>query len=508
MLIIGLSLLKLNAQVTIGSLIKPNSGALLDLKMEEGEGINANKGLGLPRVSLKNIRTESDLGKTMGATDGNTLDHLEHTGLIVYNIAKNEESEATRYCPGVHVWNGEEWKPLKPYPEVTVEKGNQLSYKRSYEYLDPNNPANWPADKETARANGYYALGRSTNNGTEDIADRRSGESATNYYTVSRFYVGYKIMERQYERVTNLSCNPDNPDPSSIIVDTQDPIREVEKVFDDGIWMTQNLRTLRMPDGTAITPMGSGVDPTNGRIPQYYYPNNSSTYAANYGVLYNYSAAIGLGAKNTTPANPSTFPDQTQEQGGSTKEDVIYQGICPAGWNLPADQEWTDLANGIVGNPTTFAQTLDGTASKVDYDFMWNPSNTTTAGITEGGYLGQAMKSQNKISSSHSATNGKSLLGDQGGFDAHMAGSGSKTSGQSSYTYDFGKTVYFWSASLRSRAYDPNYPNDAAAYYRFVSAGNVMINSYTSVPNTSMIYFRDNHFTDKNFSVRCKKLTN
>lgn len=495
------------SQVTIGSNESPNAGALLDLKMDNSKDVNSSKGLGLPRVELKNIRTEKDLGKTMGATESGSLEHNAHIGLVVYNTGMNIESEATRFCPGIHVWDGEKWQPFIPYPEIQTFKGDYISYKRSFEYLDPNNPAGWPADKEAARAKGYYQLGRNvltdgtSPNGTNDIRDQRTGETAPNTYTVSRFYVGYKVMTEEYQIKKSLACSTEEPEWDKIAF-LPEVYEDITKVFDEGVWMTQSLRTTRFPDGTQITPMGSGVDPTNWRVPQYYYPNNSSANS-NYGVLYNFSAAIALGAKNTNPANPSTFPDVTSEQGGSTKRDVLYQGVCPSGWNLPNDQEWTDLANGIVANHTLFAQPLGGSISNVDYDFLWNPANTSTASITEGGYLGQAMKSQNKISTGHQATNGKSFL-DGSGFNAYMTGSGVKTSGSgTSYVYDFGRTAYFWTSSLRGVS---SSSSPSVAYYRFVSAGNVVINSTTTVTNTSMIYFRDRHYTDNGFSVRCKKI--
>lgn len=205
----ALMCINLNAQVTIGSQHKPNIGALLDLKMNDEVEANSTKGLLFPRVELKNIRTEPDLATTMGTTSG-SLDPQAHIGLIVYNTGKKETSEEERFCPGMHVWNGEEWKPLHPYSSIKHQKTLvPNSYKRSFEYLDPNNTAigHWPADKVNNAAE-RYSLGQAINNGTENIVDTRPNDTQQTY-TVSRFYVGNKIEEVQYKIEKSLLCDAD-----------------------------------------------------------------------------------------------------------------------------------------------------------------------------------------------------------------------------------------------------------------------------------------------------------
>lgn len=68
----------------------------------------------------------------------------------------------------------------------------------------------------------------------------------------------------------------------------------------------------------------------------WYYNNDSSTYAATYGRLYLWSAAMN--GQTSSSSNPSTI-----------------QGISPAGWHIPSDAEWTELtafllANGMTGD--------------------------------------------------------------------------------------------------------------------------------------------------------------
>ena len=108
-------------------------------------------------------------------------------------------------------------------------------------------------------------------------------------------------------------------------------------------WMKQNLRTTHFADGTEI-PVG-GVDNHSGA--RRYAPNSNLN---TYGYLYNWDAAMNGSASST--ANPSGV-----------------QGVCPAGWHLPSDAEWTQLtsfvasnsANVCDGNPSYIAKSLAST---------------------------------------------------------------------------------------------------------------------------------------------------
>lgn len=96
--------LPLASQVTIGSTLKPNIGSLLDLKEHEpdSENATAKRGLMLPRVTLKKLTGE--LSETLGVTE--SYSNLEHTGLIVYNVA---DPECPAYLSGAYTWDGSSW---------------------------------------------------------------------------------------------------------------------------------------------------------------------------------------------------------------------------------------------------------------------------------------------------------------------------------------------------------------------------------------------------------------
>lgn len=119
-------------QVTIGGSLEPLEGALLDLKQD---GVTT-KGLGMPRVALSNVNQLIMGDKVIENTD-NAYD--KHIGLAVYNVTANRV-----FCPGIYVWNGEEWESLqtKSNPsDITVADIDGNTYTAKWFTKDPCNPA-------------------------------------------------------------------------------------------------------------------------------------------------------------------------------------------------------------------------------------------------------------------------------------------------------------------------------------------------------------------------------
>ncbi|MBK5722621.1 fibrobacter succinogenes major paralogous domain-containing protein [Dysgonomonas sp. Marseille-P4677] len=497
-------LVTLNAQVTIGSGSKTNVGALLDLKMNDSIRANSSKGLGLPRVELKNIRTEKDLGKTLGAAADNTLNAKDHIGLIVYNTGSNVESEENRFCQGVHVWDGAQWNPLVPYPAVRIQKGPLTSYKRSFEYLDTAVPDGWPKDKQLARANGYYNLGRNvpmsgiSPNGTDNISDQRIGESTPNIYTVSRFYVGYKIIEQEYKIKKSFSCSVELD--WDTVAEQPDVLIDTTRIFDEGVWMTQNLRTTVLNNGTALIKRTVEYHAEEyNTVPQYCVPGISSTTPnpainENTGVLYNWAAAVAVG----TPNGLSTIPSVNLQidEGNSRHRDITYQGICPSGWYLPSNQEWVDLVNGITekvssSSTSMFAGQLAGVATKIGYD----TNLTSNSAVGVGGYVGQAMKTTTSVLST--ASGGRSNTRALSGFDAYLGGSSTLASNNTISHYNNGTAAYFWTSSLAPQ-FSTSDASRIYVYHTWLLAGT------TAGENN---FYQGYHNLRQTFSVRCKKET-
>ena len=89
-------------------------------------------------------------------------------------------------------------------------------------------------------------------------------------------------------------------------------------------WMKQNLRVIHFPDGNAIPAASSS------QMQACYYPNNNmAAQVSQYGLLYNWNAAMNGAASSN--ANPSGV-----------------QGICPDGWHLPSYAEWDLLVNYVA----------------------------------------------------------------------------------------------------------------------------------------------------------------
>ncbi len=80
------------------------------------------------------------------------------------------------------------------------------------------------------------------------------------------------------------------------------------------IWMAENLKTQKDAAGNNIT--------------RYCYDNNTD-YCSWYGGLYLWSTLMnGDGSSNSNPSG--------------------VQGICPTGWHVPSDAEWTQLVDYVV----------------------------------------------------------------------------------------------------------------------------------------------------------------
>ena len=335
------------SQITIGSNLKANSGALLDLKETQ---TNSSRGLLLPRVSIQNLN-ELIMGE-------NVIMDIEsewkkEKGLLVYNVNKIESKE-NRVCPGVHIWIGDAWFPVKSYDSVQ-ERIVEVSLLRNYEYLisDPSNPQFepnlWPEDKKQDAENGKYMLGHSDTNNTDNLVDVRGNEENT--YYVSRFYVGYKTEYTTYEVQKSYKCNS-STDPVWVV---DEQYEQMNKIFDDGVWTTQNIRTTKFPDGTDIDEVEYT---TVSETKPYYVKPNIAGNLSTYGRFYNWAAVINMGT------GVGQIPKPIVDQGGNT-HDVKIQGICSHGWHVPSIQELTDMYNGVNLNAPSVSAVINGGASDV-----------------------------------------------------------------------------------------------------------------------------------------------
>ncbi len=123
------------------------------------------------------------------------------------------------------------------------------------------------------------------------------------------------------------------------------------------VWMAENLRTTKYADGTTI-PMGSTYSLTD---PYRYAPNNETSNVASYGYLYNWPAVMhGTSGSENNPSG--------------------VQGICPTGWHVPSDAEWTELTNYMKTQPAYMASgNADHLSKALAATWGWSSASATDA---------------------------------------------------------------------------------------------------------------------------------
>jgi len=178
------------------------------------------------------------------------------------------------------------------------------------------------------------------------------------------------------------------------------------------IWMKENLKTTKYNDGSSIPLVTSNSSWNNLTTGAYcWYQNDGATYKNTYGALYNwYSVSTGK--------------------------------LCPSGWHVPSDAEWTSLINQI-GSTSTGGKLKETGLSH------WSTPNT-------------------------GATNESEFTGLPGGFRDPFQGG---------IFVDIGKYAYWWSSTSNDQS---------SSWYRalYYNSTEVLRNSF------------DNR---TGFSVRCVK---
>lgn len=182
--------------------------------------------------------------------------------------------------------------------------------------------------------------------GLRDIPQTKGDIDHPFVYGDSMIYKGYTMIpgqELESEVVAQIQNQPETiilyfsattlfdgqPCPSAATVTDYDNNTYNTVQIGDQCWMKENLRTTHYADGTAIP---AGITTADDHIAAYRYaPNNDESNVATYGYLYNWYAVMHGAASSS--ANPSGV-----------------QGICPAGWHVPSDAEWTQLTTYVHDN--------------------------------------------------------------------------------------------------------------------------------------------------------------
>ena len=138
------------------------------------------------------------------------------------------------------------------------------------------------------------------------------------------------------------SCEKDKPeaDPNEnwIVgddwIDTRDGQSYSTVQIGDQVWMAENLAY--EGEGQQITDNVAWANNSN-YDGWCYYGNNKATYGSSYGVLYQWE---------------------------------IAKDVCPSGWHLPSDSEWTEITDYLGG------KSVAGGKMKESGTTHWNSPNT------------------------------------------------------------------------------------------------------------------------------------
>ncbi len=128
------------------------------------------------------------------------------------------------------------------------------------------------------------------------------------------------------------SCETDNDDLNEHDDEMEDVIKTVygngvtdidgnkylTVIIGDQEWMAENLRTTTYRNGTPINNLVTNYDWIYDNEGGYVWYDHDSGWKTQYGALYNWFAV----------ANPA--------------------GLCPAGWRVPTDDDWTSLTDYLI----------------------------------------------------------------------------------------------------------------------------------------------------------------
>ena len=92
-----------------------------------------------------------------------------------------------------------------------------------------------------------------------------------------------------------------------------------------------------------------------------------------YGRLYNWATAMNLSTTSPINCNTSNCANQMQSK---------HRGICPSGWHIPSDEEWTILAKYAGGNGDYGQTGVAGTNLKANSSLWSSNAGTDTRGFS------------------------------------------------------------------------------------------------------------------------------
>lgn len=150
-------------------------------------------------------------------------------------------------------------------------------------------------------------------------------------YYINIILLGFLVLAFQCSDVTDIEPQGFNFN-SSILYDSVSDIEgnvyHTLKI-DSIAWMAENLRVTTLNDGTLIPKVTDDMQWSELNTPAYCYYGNSEVKGELYGYLYNWYT-------------------------------VETEKLCPAGWHVPSEGEWSELEKYLIDNGYNFDGTTEG----------------------------------------------------------------------------------------------------------------------------------------------------
>ena len=182
------------------------------------------------------------------------------------------------------------------------------------------------------------------------------------------------------------------------------------------IWMAENLKTTKYNDGTTLPQVTDVTVWAALTTPAYCYFNNDVSYKTLSGALYNWYVvdSASNGSKN----------------------------VCPVGWHIPSDNEWTKMENFLIANGYNYDGTTNG-------DRFTN-NNIAKALAIRDGWMGEspATISHGAVYSSYYPEKQNAT-----GFSAKPAGTGLSISLPPIANILYVMQGYWWSSTAYNEGY-------------------------------------------------------
>lgn len=136
-------------------------------------------------------------------------------------------------------------------------------------------------------------------------------------------------------------------------------------------WMTKNLSLAAYRDGTPIPQVTDPTEWANLTTGAWcWYNNDSATYAATYGRLYNWYAVAGI------------------FDAASEADSTLRKQLAPQGWHVPTDAEWGTMINFLDpaadggNNPNMAGGKMKTTGTIEDGTGLWYAPNEMASNVS------------------------------------------------------------------------------------------------------------------------------